>query len=145
MLYNNLKHQKQHTQSWRKAVRGKVIFIVESVGYSYTAKRANKSSTVWRCITCNKKQECKATVKQTNDTFVRGPIDNCHEFLPELLATAKVKAKGMYFKLLILACKHIEVAISEFGFSMLMLILLNNFMFNEVMRYLHDNKWFGNQ
>ena len=33
----------------------------------------------------------------------------------------------------------IKVKISEFGLSMLMLILLN--MFNEVMRYLHDNKF----
>ena len=55
--------------------------LVESVGYSYTVKRTNKSSTVWRCTIRNKKQECKATVKQTNDTFVRGPIDHCHELL----------------------------------------------------------------
>ena len=39
----------------------------------------------------------------------------------------------------------IEVAISEFGLSMLMLILHNNYMFIEVMRYLHDDKWFGIQ
>ena len=32
------------------------------------------------------------------------------------------------------------MAISEFGLSMLMLILLNHYMFIEVMRYLHDNK-----
>ena len=28
---------------------------------------------------------------------------------------------------------------------MLMLILLNYYIFIEIMRYLHDNKWFGNQ
>ena len=39
----------------------------------------------------------------------------------------------------------VKVAISQFGLSMLMLILLNHKMFNEVMRYLHDNKWFRSQ
>ena len=33
-----------------------------------------------------------------------------------------------------------KVAISEFGLSMLMLILLKDYMFIEFMRYLHDNK-----
>ena len=32
-----------------------------------------------------------------------------------------------------------KVAISEFGLSMLMFILLNHYMFMEVMRYLHQN------
>ena len=40
---------------------------------------------------------------------------------------------------------RIKVAISEFGLSMLMLILLNHYMFIEVMRYLDDNKWFESQ
>ena len=31
--------------------------------------------------------------------------------------------------------------ISEFGFLMLMFILLNHYMFVEVMRFLQDNKW----
>ena len=35
-----------------------------------------------------------------------------------------------------------KVAISEFGLLILMLILLNHYKFIEVMRYLHDNKWF---
>ena len=35
-----------------------------------------------------------------------------------------------------------KVVISEFGLSMLMVILLNSYMFNEVMRYLHDIRWF---
>ena len=39
----------------------------------------------------------------------------------------------------------IKVAISEFGLLMLMVILLNHYMFIEVMRYLHDNKWFESQ
>ena len=34
----------------------------------------------------------------------------------------------------------VKVAISEFGLLMLMLILFNHYMFNEVMRYLHDNR-----
>ena len=34
----------------------------------------------------------------------------------------------------------LKVAISEFELSMLMLILLDHYMFNEVMRCLHDNK-----
>ena len=38
-----------------------------------------------------------------------------------------------------------KVAISEFGLSILVLILLNHYMFIEVMRYLQDNKWFGSQ
>ena len=40
---------------------------------------------------------------------------------------------------------EIKVAISEFGLWMLILILLNHYIFVEVMRYLHDNKWFGSQ
>ena len=39
----------------------------------------------------------------------------------------------------------LKVVISEFGLSILMLILLNHYMFIEVMRYVHDNKWFGSQ
>ena len=39
----------------------------------------------------------------------------------------------------------IKVAISEFGLSKFMLILLNHYMFIEVTRYLHENKWFGIQ
>ena len=38
-----------------------------------------------------------------------------------------------------------KVAIAEFGLSKLMLIFLNHYMFIEVMRYLHDNRWFGSQ
>ena len=37
------------------------------------------------------------------------------------------------------------LAVCEFGLSMLMLILLNHYIFIEVMWYLHDNKWFGSQ
>ena len=37
----------------------------------------------------------------------------------------------------------LKVVISEFGLSILMLILLNHYMFIEVMSYVHDNKWFG--
>ena len=37
------------------------------------------------------------------------------------------------------------MAISGFGLSMLMVILLNHDIFNEVMRYLHDNRLFGSQ
>ena len=33
------------------------------------------------------------------------------------------------------------MAISEFRLSMLMFILLNHYMFVEVMRFLQDNKW----
>ena len=32
-----------------------------------------------------------------------------------------------------------------FGLSMLMLILLNHYMFVETMTYLHHNKWFESQ
>ena len=39
----------------------------------------------------------------------------------------------------------VKVTISEFGLSILMLILLNHYICIEVMRYLHDNKWFGSQ
>ena len=38
---------------------------------------------------------------------------------------------------------YINVAISEFGLSML--FLLYHYMFVEVMWYLHENKWFGIQ
>ena len=31
------------------------------------------------------------------------------------------------------------------NYRVLLLILLNHYMFNEVMRYLHDNKWLGSQ
>ena len=70
--------------------------LVQSLGCSYRVKHTNKSSTVWRCTVRNKKQECKANVKQTNDTFVRGPTcmpTATSYYQPELLATAKVNAK----------------------------------------------------
>ena len=39
----------------------------------------------------------------------------------------------------------LKVAISEFGLSMLMFILLNHYMFMEVMRYVLDITWFESQ
>ena len=39
----------------------------------------------------------------------------------------------------------IKVLISEFGLSVLMLILLNHYMLIEFVWYLHDNKRLGNQ
>ena len=40
---------------------------------------------------------------------------------------------------------EIKVAISEFGLWMSILILLNHYIFVEVIRCLHDNKRFGSQ
>ena len=46
---------------------------------------------------------------------------------------------------IVLGLGRLKMAISEFGLSMLMLILLNHYLFIEVTKYLNDNKWFGSQ
>ena len=82
-----------YTVLQKASQRGKPL-LVESTGYSYTIKRQNKTSTEWRCSVRNKAVKCGATIKQTNvSTFLKGPIEHCHEYIPELLTTTKVKAK----------------------------------------------------
>ena len=77
--------------------------LVESSGYSYTLKRKHKTSTEWRCSVRNKQTTCRATIRQTSATnFVPGPILHCHEYLPELLSSAKVKAKVERFEYFLL-------------------------------------------
>ena len=49
---------------------------------------------------------------------------------------------GMIMKNLHNSLDIVRVVISELALLMLMLILLCNFMFIEVMTYLHDNKYF---
>ena len=64
------------------------------------------------------------------------PLSHC----PEINKLNKIQitlyANLIYF---------MKVAISEIGLSMLMPILLNHYMFNEVMRYMHNNNWFGSE
>jgi len=53
--------------------------LVDSDGYTYTVKRKGTNGTEWTCSVRNKNVHCRATVRQSGDTFVRGPQPHIHD------------------------------------------------------------------
>ena len=64
--------------------------LIDSQGYSYTFKRETNVGVHWRCAVRNKSVKCGMTIKEVNNTFIRGPNEHSHP--PEACpgATSKV-------------------------------------------------------
>ena len=103
--------------------RGYPYYKRESSYYSEEFFSADKNTfcIFWFSDLCREEKNIAAITDLRSKVFTRRP--EYRASLPRLL----------------------KMAISEFGLSMLMLILLNHFMFIEIIRYLHDSKWFGSQ
>ena len=56
-------------------------------------QRENAGSATWRCTKRNKQLNCKATVRQTADKFVLGPIKHIHGPEAGLATSLTIKAK----------------------------------------------------
>ena len=64
--------------------------LFDSSGYSYTVKKVNISSTVWRCTVRNKHINCAAKVIQHGDMFIPGNQPHLHTSKPGSSVTAEI-------------------------------------------------------
>ncbi|KAG0719326.1 hypothetical protein GWK47_050738 [Chionoecetes opilio] len=68
--------------------------VIDSLGYAYTydEKKNTCCCTLWRCVVRNKNSNCRATIKEADEKYVRGHNPHCHppEACPAI--TSKVSA-----------------------------------------------------
>ncbi|KAG0724050.1 hypothetical protein GWK47_041456 [Chionoecetes opilio] len=66
--------------------------VIDSLGYAYTMKRKTRVAVHWRCVVRNNNSNCRATIKEADEKYVRGHNPHCHpsEACPAI--TSKVSA-----------------------------------------------------
>ena len=66
--------------------------LVDCGGFTYVKARVGKTVTAWRCTVRSTYAICAATVRQTGDTFTRGPQPHNHPGQPGAASTARIQS-----------------------------------------------------
>ena len=65
--------------------------LIDNLGFTYVQSRVGKTVTSWRCSVRSTYGACSATVRQTGDSFSRGPQPHNHAGQPGAAATTRIQ------------------------------------------------------